>query len=146
MAVWFVTGEGFTLTPLHGIGISASQALELLQPFLDTLDGYNITYNLTGPTDFPTYLDEYTTFQLPIEVGTLQYGGRLIPRSVVQENNDGVVDVIRNITQDPGTLFCGVGVNVNKSIVRGNQDVENAVLPAWRDTLIDVVVTTSVYP
>lgn len=63
----------------------------------------------------------------------------------MQENNDGVVDVIRNITQDPGTLFVGVGVNVNKSILRGNQDVENAVLPAWRDTLIDVVVTTLVY-
>lgn len=39
-------------------------------------------------------------------------------------------------------LSCGVRVNVNKSVVRGTQAVDNAVLPAWRDTLIDSVLTT----
>ena len=146
MTVWYVTKESFTLTPFTGPGISAAEAMKLLQPFLDVLHRLNITYNMTGPTDFPTYLDEYTTFQLPIEIATSQYGGRLIPRSVVENNNEGLVAAIRNITEDttPNAfpLFCGVGVNVNQSVVRGNQNVDNAVLPAWRDTLIDSVVTT----
>lgn len=146
MTVWYVTAEAFTLTPFTGPGIPATQALKLLQPFLDTLHRLNITYNVTGPTDFPTYLDEFKTFQLPMGVGTAQYGGRLIPRSVVENNNEGLVAAIRNITEDktPNAfpLFCGVGVNVNKSVVRGTQAVDNAVLPAWRDTLIDSVLTT----
>lgn len=31
--------------------------------------GFNITYSLAGPTEIPTYLHEYTTFQTSIEVG-----------------------------------------------------------------------------
>lgn len=144
MTVYYVSKEAFTLAPFTGPGISALQARELLQPFLDTLNNLGIDYNMTGPIDFSSYLDEFNTFQLPIEVGTAQYGGRLIPRSVVEDNNDGLTAAIRNITQtEEGTpLFVGVGINVNKSAVRGNEDVDNAVLPAWRDALIDSVVTT----
>ena len=70
-----------------------------------------------------------------------QYGGRLIPRSVVENNNDGFTAAIRNVTQNNATgLF--VGLNVNKSTARGNENVDNAVLPAWRETLVDSVITT----
>lgn len=100
---------------------------------------------MTGPTDFPTYLDEFNTFQPPVLVGTAQYGGRLIPRSVVETNNAGLTAAIRNITEDKtpnaAPLFAGVGLNVNKSAARGTAG-DNAVLPAWRDTLIDSVLTT----
>ena len=146
MTVWYVTKDAFTLTPFTGPGIPAAEALKLLQPFLDTLHHLNVTYNMTGPTDFPTYLDEYTTFQLPLDVAVAQYGGRLIPRSVVEDNNQGLIDAVRTITEDttPNAfpLWCGVAINVNKSMVRGNQAVDNAVLPAWRDALIDSIVTT----
>jgi len=146
MTAWYVTAEAFTLTPFTGPGIPTSKALKLIQPFLDTLHRLNVTYDLTGPTDFPTYLDEYNTFQLPIGVGTAQHGGRLIPRSVVERNNKGLVAAVRNITEDTtpnaSPLFCGVGLNVNKSAARGNLNVDNAVLLAWRDTLIDSALTT----
>lgn len=143
MTVYYITKDAFMLTPFTGPGISAVQAKELLQPFLDSLNDLGIKYNMTGPIEFPSYLDEFNTFQLPIGVGTAQYGGRLIPRSVVETNNNELTAVIRNITQNAETqVFCGVGINVNQSVERGNADVDNAVLPAWRDALIDSVVTT----
>ena len=140
MTVYYVTSAAFTLTPFTGPGIPASKARQLLQPFTDDLNKLGIKYDMTGPTDFPTYLDEYNTFQLPIEVGTAQYGGRLIPRSVVETNNDALTAAVRKINeQESAPLFCGVALNVNLSVAG---DVENAVLPAWRDALIDSVVTT----
>lgn len=140
MTVYFVTRAAFILTPFTGPGIPASKAKELLQPFIDALNQLGIEYNMTGPTDFPTYLDEFNTFELPIEVGTAQYGGRLIPRSVVNNNNDALTAAIRTITeQESSPLFIGIGLNVNMSVA-GN--VDNAVLPAWRDTLIDSVIAT----
>ena len=143
MTIYFITSATFVLTPFTGPGIPASEAKELLQPFLDTLQRLGIQYNMTGPTDFPTYLDQFNAFELPIQVGTAQYGGRLIPRSVVESNNDGLTAAIRFINeQESAPLFCGVGLNVNKSAARGNNQVDNAVLPAWRDTLVDAVITT----
>ncbi|KAK3176612.1 hypothetical protein OEA41_007935 [Lepraria neglecta] len=144
MTVYYISSTEFQLTPFTGPGISVSYAKELLQPFLDSLNDLGIKYNITGPTDFPNYLDDFNTFQLPIEVGVAQYGGRLIPRSVVENNNDGFTAAIRNITQNNATgLFVGIGLNVNKSAARGNENVDNAVLPAWRETLVDSVLTTN---
>ena len=143
MTVYFITSASFTLTPFTGPGISASEAKELLQPFLDTLERLGIRYNLTGPANFPTYLDQFNAYMLTSTVAVAQYGGRLIPRSVVENDSDALTAAIRFINeQDSAPLFCGVGLNVNKSAARGNADVDNAVLPAWRDTLIDAVITT----
>ena len=140
MTVYYISSAAFTLTPFTGPGISAAEAKELLQPFLDALHRLGIQYIMTGPTDFPTYLDEYNTFQLPLEVSTAQYGGRLIPREVVETNNDALTAAIRTINeQESSPTFIGVGLNVNRSVA-GN--VDNAVLPAWRETLIDGVIIT----
>ncbi|KAL9023674.1 MAG: hypothetical protein Q9196_007050, partial [Gyalolechia fulgens] len=144
MAIVYITRTGFTLTPFTGPRISVGEATDLLQPFLDTLNTLNITFNLTGPLVFPNYLSQFNTFQPPIEVGVGQYGGRLIPRSVVQNNNEDLTATIRGIVEDDftDTLFCSVGLNVNRSSARGNSNVNNAVLPAWRDALVDSVLVT----
>ena len=143
MTIYFISSTAFLLTPFTGPGISATYAKELLQPFLDSLKDLGIKYNITGPVEFPTFLDEYNTFFPNYEVGVSQYGGRLIPRSVIENNNDGLTAAIRNITQNKvGTLFVGLGLNVNKSTARGNENVDNAVLPAWRETLVDTILTT----
>ncbi|KAM0797358.1 FAD/FMN-containing isoamyl alcohol oxidase MreA [Usnea florida] len=138
--VYYVSSDAFTLTPFTGPGISAQRAGALLRPFLDALDALGITYNMTGPMDFPSFLDQYNTFQLPLEVSTAQYGGRLIPRSVVEGNASALTAAIRTINEQASApLFIGVGLNVNGSVVG---DVGNAVLPAWRDTLVHAVLTT----
>ena len=138
---YYITSAFFVLTPFTGPGIPASKAKELLQPFLDELNQLGIKYAMTGPTDFPTYLDQFNTYQLPVEVGMAQNGGRLIPRSVVESNNDGLTAAIRNIIAQNSTpaAFAGVVLNVNLSVTG---QVNNAVLPAWRNTLINAVVTT----
>ena len=143
MTITYITSASFILTPFTGPGIPASEAKELLQPFLDTLERLGIKYNMTGPIDFPTYLDQFSAFELPIQVGTAQYGGRLIQRSVIENNNTAFTAAIRFINeQESAPLFCAIGLNVNKSAARGNGDVYNAVLPAWRDALVDGVITT----
>ncbi len=146
MAVWYLAPQYFLLTPFHGPGIPASQAKTLLQPFLNTLHDLKINYTMTGPQDFPTYLDEYNAFQLPVEVNSGQYGGRLIPRSVVADNNDGLVAAVRNIIEDKvaKSMFVGLALNANQSSVRGNANVNNAVLPAWREALIEALIVTLV--
>ena len=140
-AIYFVTSETFALSPFTGPGISASQARELLRPFTDVLGDLGIKYNMTGPTTFPGYLQDYNNFFFPYQVGINQFGGRLIPRSVVENNLDGFMAALRNISEQTAGPCSPVGVvlNVNKTVAG---DMDNAVLQAWRDTLISVSLIT----
>ncbi|KAL2008121.1 hypothetical protein VTN00DRAFT_8103 [Thermoascus crustaceus] len=137
MSVWYFTNTSFTISPLTGPGIPVEKLVELLKPFTDGLTRLGIEYTMVS-RQFSTYLEQYNTMQGEIQVGIAQYGGWLIPRSVVQNNNDQLTQAYRYITED-GAQFIGVGLNVSKALVG---DVYNAVLPAWRDCLIDTVITT----
>lgn len=139
MAVYFVTNESFALAPFTGPGIPAAEARQLLKPFTDTLEDLGIEYNMTGPTDFPGYLQAYNNFFFGWEVGVSQYGGRLITRSVIEDNLDGFSAAVRNISEQTAgpCSFAGVALNVNMTVAG---DVDNAVLPAWRDSLISVIL------
>jgi len=75
----------------------------------------------------------------PVPVGTSLYGGRLVPRSVVLGNPRGLVGVLGNVTGGgEGVSYATLGVNVDRSVV--GEEVDNAVLPAWREALLDVVL------
>ena len=137
MAIFFYTNTSFSISPLTGPGISKTQMENLLQPFTAALEKLGIKYTVVV-RQFPGYLSEFHAMQSPIQVGVAQYGGRLIPRSAVEHDSHALTAAVRNITED-GALFIGVGLNVSKALVG---DVYNAVLPAWRDTLIDAVITT----
>ena len=78
--------------------------------------------------------------QPDVQVGVAQYGGRLIPRSVVEENNDELTAVFRKISNDGGGVIT-IALNVSKKVAG---DVYNADLPAWRDARISVVLPPSV--
>lgn len=88
---------------------------------------------------YPSYLAFNQAMQRVIEVGTSQYGGWLIPRSVVENNNTALSQAYREITED-GATFIGVGLNVSKQV---SGDVYNTVLPAWRDALISTTLSTN---
>ena len=120
-------------------GISKEQLTKLLQPLFTKLQflGIEFTSNIV---QFPSYLAEYTALQSAVQVGVVsQLGGRLIPRSVVEMNNDGLTAAFRKIVDDGATIIT-IGLNVSKKVAG---DVYNAVLPAWRDTLISVIVVTT---
>ena len=141
MSVWSFTNTSFFINALTGPNMTAREMSALLKPFTDILNNLHITYNVLVK-EFPTYLDEFNAIINQIfvgnSIGIAQYGGWLIPRSVVENNNDALTAACRNITA-ANTMFTGVGVNVSKAVAG---DVYNAVLPAWRDTLIDSVITT----
>jgi hypothetical protein len=63
-------------------------------------------------------------------------GGRLIPRSVVEENLADLTTVLRNIVEGNGGFLIS-GVMVNSSRVAYP---DNSVNPAWRDALMDIVI------
>jgi len=137
MSIEVVTPTLFAIGPLTAPGIPDSDLRQLIKPYLNVLQELGINYTLLV-RQFPTYLQQYTAMQFPVQVGTAQYGGRLIPRSVVHNNNEALTSVARYINANGGA-FIGVGLNVSKAVA-GN--VYNAVHPAWRETLLVTVILT----
>lgn len=137
MSVSSFSNTSFAIAPMTGPGVSAERMNELLQPLTSALDRLGIKYTKVVK-QFPNYFEEFNTMFAPIQVGIAQYGGRLIPRSAVLQNNSAVTNAYRKIADDGGAFFI-VGINVSKSVAG---DVYNSVNPAWRDTLLDTVITT----
>ncbi|KAJ5120746.1 uncharacterized protein N7515_010134 [Penicillium bovifimosum] len=137
MAIWMFTNTSFAITPLTGPDIPEAKLLSLIEPFIKDLKELGIKPT-TYSEQFSSYLQEFNTMQQEIGVGEAQYGGWLIPRTAVQNSNDRLNAALRQITED-GATFIGVGLNVSQKVI-GN--VKNSVLPAWRDTLISVTLST----
>ncbi|KAI9794888.1 MAG: hypothetical protein M1816_003017 [Peltula sp. TS41687] len=133
----FLTNSSFAIAPLTAPGLSETQVRELMSPLTAKLTQLGVKYTQTI-LQFAGYLAEYTAMQNPIPVGIGQYGGRFIPRSVVEKNNSALTAAYRYITENGGQVV-GIGVNVSKAV---SGDVSNSVNPIWRDTLIDTVVAT----
>ncbi|KAF3018027.1 hypothetical protein E8E15_007098 [Penicillium rubens] len=85
--------------------------------------------------DFPTYYDAYQTMSPPINITDQLPGGRLIPRSVVEQDLPDLNTIFRNIVErNAGFLISGVMVNSSRVAYP-----DNSVNPAWRDALMNVV-------
>lgn len=137
MSVSAFSNTSFAIAPMTGPGVPAERMDELLRPLTSTLDRLGIKYTKLVK-QFPDYFNEFNTMFAPIQVGIAQYGGRLIPRSAVLKNNSAVTNAYRKIANDGGAFFI-VGINVSNSVAG---DVYNSVNPAWRQTLLDTVITT----
>ncbi|KAK3674091.1 hypothetical protein LTR78_005938 [Recurvomyces mirabilis] len=137
MSVWYFTNQSFAISPITGPNITVSQLKVLLQPLISKLEELDIAYT-SYFGQFSGYLKEYHAMQGPIDVGIAQYGGRLIPRSVVQHNNSALTEAYRFINNQ-GAQFIGVGINTS---FKTAGDVNNSVNPGWRTALIDTVITT----
>lgn len=135
-AVWYFTNTSFTVSPITAPGLPAAALTALLEPYLAHLDALGIANRAHHVEQFPGFHAQFSAMQNPIQVGIAQYGGWLLPRDVVLNANDALTAAFRRITED-GALIFGVAVNLS-----GTDDAGNAVLPAWRNTLIDTVVTT----
>lgn len=137
MSVWYFTNETFAISPLTGPNVTVDQLKGFLAPLMNKLDELEIEHT-SYFGQFDTYLSFFDAMFAPIQVGIAQYGGRLIPRSVVEDNNQALTDAYRAINEQ-GAQFIGVAVNASLATA-GHPD--NAVNPIWRDTLIDTVITT----
>lgn len=143
MAIARVEASSFLLTPLTLPNTTVQRALELITPFTNKLDQLNISYAI-NLTHSPSYLDRYNTlieFNPTQLVENGQYGGKLIPKSVVERSNSALTAAMRNITQD-GVVFTSIALNVSAAVTG---TTNNAVLPSWRTAVMDVILATLVY-
>ena len=140
-AIAEVTNTSFLLTPLNFSDMHAELATELIQPLLGYLEKVGIK-NTKNITECPNSLQHYNALIEPnptqlVEKG--QYGGRFIPRSVIDSRNDDLTAAMRSITKD-GAVLVTVGLNVSSAVV-GN-DVYNSVNPSWRTSAMRIILTS----
>ena len=142
-AVYIMTPAAFQIASLTAPGKSVAEVNAMLDPFTKRLTELGITYtcNLTYES---TFLGHYTKYFGPLPYGqyaTAQLlGGRLVPRSVVEKNNDGLTAVIRDIVEHSAFYVAATALGVNQNSKKIKAVSANAVLPAWRDALLTVLV------
>ncbi len=89
-----------------------------------------------------SYYDHYNTYMGPLPYGNLavedyQYGSRLIPRSVLETNNDALQVVLQNLTAH-GVLAVGSSA----SYAKPSGCTSNSVSPAWRNAMVHMQLAT----
>ncbi|KAL4757739.1 putative isoamyl alcohol oxidase [Aspergillus foveolatus] len=124
----------FLIKPLTAYNKTTAEVKAVLAPFLSALDGLSIQYSVSY-TEYETYYDHYENYMGPLpngnlEVGTFTYGGRLLPRSVVESDAASLAQVLYNFTSQ-NVVAVGVGLNVSNT-----NDVDNAIFAPWRDALV----------
>ncbi|KAJ5302084.1 FAD linked oxidase N-terminal [Penicillium antarcticum] len=140
MAIAQITHSSFLLTPLTLPMHTAAEAEASITPFLQNLHDLNISYSL-NITQSPSYFQHYMQLIEPNPtqlVQNAQYGGRLIPLDVIQQNNSQLTDAVQRLTAD-GVTFVGIGLNVSSSVTG---TIWNSVLPAWRTAAMSVILST----
>lgn len=131
--VWAFTSAGFELQFATLPDVQSTIDLDTaMAPFLDELAKLDVLiasgYNSTIHGTFADHYDAWATHEW---TSNISVGGRLIPRSAVDNENKliNLISVFRNITDQGGEILA-VAANVSSK-----QDTPNAVLPAWRDAL-----------
>ena len=141
-AIYIITKAGFQIAPLTAPGKSDAEVKLMLTPFTKTLDQLNVTYSLNVSSE-STFMGHFTKYFSPFPYGgypTAQLlGGRLVPRSVVEQNNDALTAAFRDITENSAFYVAVTALGVGKP-KKATPVSDNAVLPAWRSALLTVLV------
>ena len=114
-ALTLITQEVFSVFPVLCSGVSLTDLKALMAPFTYELSHAGINFTLDY-SDYPSYLAGYTGLIFPTyegdSIGLSQTRGRLIPRSVVETNNDALTAAVRTLTND--IPFISVAVKASK--------------------------------
>lgn len=140
--VYFLTNVSFLIQSLTAFN-STGEFVQttILAPFTKALEDLHIPFNATYTT--LSYLDHYSTYEGPLPfgaftIGVYQYGSRLIPRSLVEEDNASLQRAITNLTTNGGALITASAA----SYTAPSSGVPNAVFPPWREALIHMQLLT----
>ncbi|KAE8154071.1 hypothetical protein BDV25DRAFT_167781 [Aspergillus avenaceus] len=138
--IYQMTAGVFAINPVTAYNQTVDDVKAILAPFITVLDDLDINYKVAY-SQFDSYYDHYNQYMGPLPYGNLavasyQYGGRLIPRDVLETNPDGLGSVLRNLTQH-GVIAVGVGMNVSQP---GN--VNGAIFPALRNAAVTMQIGT----
>jgi FAD/FMN-containing dehydrogenase len=142
MVVFLQNTQYLVLKPVTVWDSNATYVRDVvLAPFAKALTDLGITPPIAYSS--LSYRDHYDKYMGPLprgsyEVNRYQFGGRLIPRSVAINNNADLVKVYNDLTAN-GVLIAGSSANYAK-----RQNVpDNAVLPAWRNTITQLQLITN---
>jgi hypothetical protein len=117
--------------------LTSSQLREFVAPFMKKLDGMGIRYaSYFG--DFNSYTEFYAAMYQPLAVNAYVYTGRLLPRDVVLNKGQDVVDTFRFLNQHGATVV-GLGLNASRA---STETPDNSVNPGWRDTMVSLLIVT----
>ncbi|CAM1503621.1 Fc.00g012120.m01.CDS01 [Cosmosporella sp. VM-42] len=138
--IYYVTNQVLVIMPITVVNSTGDFVREkVLGPFTDELARLGIkaavSYSTLG------FYEHYDTYSGPLPYGHLgvsdyQFGGRLIPRSVIENDNESFQEVIRNITAN-GVIAVG-----SAGTYKGYKGVSNAVLPQWRSSIMSMQIGT----
>ncbi|KAF9697449.1 hypothetical protein EKO04_004690 [Ascochyta lentis] len=141
MVVFLISTQYLVIKPLTVWDSSAAKAKEILKPFSD----YLVSLGITPPIAYTelSYRDHYDHYLGPLpqgsfEINRYQFGGRLIPRSVVENNTAELNKVLSELAKE-GVLLAGSSANYAK---RANTP-DNSVFPAWRSTITQLQLITN---
>lgn len=142
MVVFLISTQYIVLKPVTVWNSSAAYVKDVvLAPFAKALTDLGITPPIVYSE--LSYRDHFDRYMGPLprgayEVERYQFGGRLIPRSVVENNTAELVKVYQDLAAQ-GVLLAGSSANYGKPA--GTPD--NAVLPAWRTAMIQQQLITN---
>lgn len=136
-----LSSEYFVIDPVTIINSNASYVENVvLGPWLAELSTLGITPYAQSYTTL-SYYEHYSTYIGPLPEGHLavesyQFGSRLIPRSLLEDDPATFGEVLANVTA------LGTTAGGSISAYSGNtSDQWNSVNPAWRDALIQLQLT-----
>ncbi|PWY82102.1 FAD binding domain protein [Aspergillus heteromorphus CBS 117.55] len=136
VAIWEVANGTFQVYPTTLPGGTKEQLQGLMQDTLDILNDNHMPYAY-NIIQYDSFYDSFTDMSPWTTVTEYQLGGRLIPRTVVDNNLPALINALRSIT-GYGAIISGISLNVSRVDVPNN-----AVTPSWRDAQIDIVLGTA---
>ncbi|XP_014550828.1 hypothetical protein COCVIDRAFT_42744 [Bipolaris victoriae FI3] len=142
MVVFLVSTQYIVLKPVTVWDSTAAYVKDtVLAPFAKALTDLGITPPIVYSE--LSYRDHYDRYMGPLprgayEVNRYQFGGRLIPRDVVENNTADLVKVYQELIAE-GVLLAGSTANYKKPA----GSPPNSVFPAWRNALIQQQLITN---
>ncbi|PQE17361.1 FAD binding domain-containing protein [Rutstroemia sp. NJR-2017a BVV2] len=138
--VWTVAPGYVLVAPVVGLDVEQEALDELFSPILSALKTADIPYNYTS-SFYTTFLPLYDSEYYQLNVSDTNLAGRLLPRSVVQNNTDSFISVIRTLVNN-NYLIYGITLDVNKTLLPNAPAV--SVNPYWRKTLVNAVYRSTI--
>ncbi|PSN75563.1 FAD-binding domain-containing protein [Corynespora cassiicola Philippines] len=133
MVIYYFSQAGLQVPALTAYNSSMGAIMKMLRPFGLALQDKGIRLN-PSISQSASYHEHYEKHWGPlpegnIQVGTMLFGGRLIPRDVIPTEE---FSFTARQLMSMGVTFIGVGLDVASFGMRNS----NAVLPQWRSSLV----------
>lgn len=109
---WIAAPFGFMLTPAIGPGLQSDELDSVLQPTVDELHRLGLEYQYSSTT-FPNWLPAWASVT-KANVWKYNLGGRLVPRTIVENKPDELVAAILHIRSQ--TVFSGLTFNAANGV------------------------------